>query len=163
MYIRKATDTDIADIKNIYGIAREYMADTGNPTQWKKNYPDDELIQKDILENCCYVCEDEDEIIAVFYFKIGEDPTYAKIHEGEWKNALPYAVMHRIAVKYQGRGLVKTCFDYCFDQYHNLKIDTHRNNIPMQKALAKNGFEFCGIVYLENGEERLAYQKHLNA
>ncbi|MBO7402045.1 MAG: GNAT family N-acetyltransferase [Lachnospiraceae bacterium] len=29
----------------------------------------------------------------------------------------------------------------------------------MQGALAKNGFERCGIIYLENGEPRVAFQR----
>ena len=26
-------------------------------------------------------------------------------------------------------------------------------------VLKRNGFSYCGIIYLENGEERLAFQK----
>ena len=159
MTIRKAVCEDKEEILGIFAIAREYMRSTGNHEQWSGNYPGEEIIDEDIKNGCSYVCEDEGEIIAVFYFNIGDDPTYKVIYEGEWKNALPYAVIHRIAVKYQGRGLVKTCFDYCFGQYNNLKIDTHKDNIPMQKALVKNGFEYCGIIHLKNGDERLAYQK----
>jgi RimJ/RimL family protein N-acetyltransferase len=159
MQIKKATINDLHEIIDIYAKAREYMISAGNPEQWKNGYPNESLIISDIKSDCLYVCEDSGEIIATFYFKVGEDATYKHIFEGEWKNSLPYAVIHRIAVKYQGRGLVKTCFDYCYGQHKNLKIDTHRDNLPMQKALSKNGFEYCGIIYLENGEERMAYQK----
>ena len=38
-------------------------------------------------------------------------------------------------------------------------LDTHRDNIPMQKVLARNDFTYCGIIYLENGDERLAFNK----
>ncbi|HNZ83431.1 MAG TPA: GNAT family N-acetyltransferase, partial [Sedimentibacter sp.] len=48
---------------------------------------------------------------------------------------------------------------WCFEKCRNLKIDTHRDNIPMQNLLNKNGFIRCGIIYLENGDERIAYQK----
>ena len=41
----------------------------------------------------------------------------------------------------------------------NLRIDTHEKNIPMQGCLAKNGFARCGIIYLEDGDPRIAYQK----
>ena len=159
MTIRKAVCEDKEEILSIFAIAREYMRSTGNHEQWSGGYPDEQIIDEDIKNGCSYVCEEGGEIIAVFYFNIGVDPTYNVIYEGEWRNSLPYAVIHRIAVKYQGRGLVKTCFDYCFGQYNNLKIDTHKDNIPMQKALFKNGFEYCGIIHLKNGDERLAYQK----
>lgn len=29
----------------------------------------------------------------------------------------------------------------------------------MQHLLDKNGFKYCGIVYVEDGTERIAYQK----
>ena len=39
------------------------------------------------------------------------------------------------------------------------QIDTHKDNIPMQRVLLRNGFVYCGIIHLENGDERIAYQK----
>ncbi len=162
MIIRKTTEADIKEAVKIYEIAREYMRASGNPDQWQNGYPSEDDVRADISSGGSFVCEDNGEIVGVFYFMPENDPTYKTIYHGEWKNALPYAVIHRIAVKYQGRGLVKTCFDYCYGQHKNLKIDTHRDNLPMQKALSKNGFEYCGIIYLENGDERLAYQKTQN-
>ena len=159
MFIRKASENDLATIMEVYAIAREYMKITGNPDQWKNNYPTKEDVLSDIGEGACHVLVDGEEIVAVFYFKIGDDADYKKIYGGEWKNALPYAVMHRVAVKYQGRGLVKICFDECYAKHPNLKIDTHKDNTPMQKALEKNGFEYCGRIYIKSGEERLAYHK----
>lgn len=102
---------------------------------------------------------DGEEIAGVFYFAKENDPTYEKIYDGAWLNRNEYAVIHRIAVAKQGRGVSAFCFDYCYNAFPNLKIDTHKNNIPMQKALAKNGFSLCGKIYLDNGEERIAYQK----
>lgn len=29
----------------------------------------------------------------------------------------------------------------------------------MQKTLIKNGYRVCGTIYLENGDERIAFQK----
>ena len=159
MFIRKATESDLSDIMGIYAIARENMRKCGNPDQWKMGYPAREDILSDISAGASHVLVDGDEIVAVFYFKIGDDADYAKIYEGEWKNSLPYAVIHRVAVKHQGRGLVKACFDECYAKHKNLKIDTHKDNIPMQRALIKNGFEYCGKIYIKSGEERLAYQK----
>ena len=43
--------------------------------------------------------------------------------------------------------------------------DTHPDNLSMQKALAKNGYAFCGKITLcsgsEAGDPRFAYQKIL--
>jgi len=42
---------------------------------------------------------------------------------------------------------------------HSIKIDTHKKNESMKKMLSNNGFKYCGIIYLENGSERIAYEK----
>jgi predicted GNAT family N-acyltransferase len=34
--------------------------------------------------------------------------------------------------------------------------------MPMQKFLQNNGFKYCGIIYLEDGNERLAFEKKLD-
>ena len=44
---------------------------------------------------------------------------------------------------------------------HSIKVDTHEQNIPMQNLLKKNGFEYCGIIYLEDGGKRVAFEKTL--
>jgi GNAT superfamily N-acetyltransferase len=90
------------------------------------------------------------------------EPVYEAMTEGGWLNAAPYGVIHRIAVAEAGRGkgVARFCFDFAFSRCGNLKIDTHRDNLPMQKALAKAGFAYCGVVYYDKVDgERLAYQK----
>lgn len=159
MFIRLANANDLAKIGAIYKSAKQFMRANGNPNQWKGDYPNEIDAKQDIADGIGYVCEDEGEIVAVFAFKIGVEPTYNEIFDGAWKNDLPYAFMHRIAVLHHGKGIVDFCFNECFKLHSNLKIDTHGDNIPMQKVLRRNGFEYCGIIYLENGEERLAFQR----
>ena len=43
----------------------------------------------------------------------------------------------------------------------NLRIDTHRDNVIMRHVIEHYGFTYCGIIYLLNGDERLAYQKRI--
>ena len=159
MIIRKTTAADVEEAAKIYDMARSFMRQSGNLEQWSSGHPNAEDIIRDIAEGSSYVCEENGEITAVFFFKKGDDPTYKKIYNGEWKKNGEYAVIHRIAVKYNGRGLADKIYAHCFSLHPNLRIDTHRDNIPMQRSLAKNGFEYCGIIYLESGDERLAYQK----
>lgn len=160
MNIRKATAKDFFKIRDIYASARAFMSENGNASQWKGGYPSDSLIQEDIERGNLYACMDGEDIAGVFYFAVENDPTYEKIYGGKWLNEDKYAVIHRVAVAKQGRGVSSFCFDYCYNAFQNLKIDTHKDNIPMQKALQKNGFLLCGRIYLQNGEERLAYQKN---
>ena len=159
MNIRQATQDDFETIMDIYARARAFMRQNGNHDQWKNNHPSPEMIADDIQKGDCYVCVSMGEIYGVFYYKEGEDPTYCEIEEGQWLNDEPYGVIHRIAVAKHGKGVAAFCFDYALERCPNLKIDTHKDNLPMQKALAKNGFQQCGIIHLENGDPRIAYQK----
>ncbi len=159
--IRKAEPCELAEIMAIYADARLYMRASGNREQWSGGYPSEEIVRDDMKKESLFVCEEDGELLGVFYFAKENDPTYAKIYDGAWLNDEPYAVIHRIAVSKNshGKGVAAFIFQSCFEQYSNLKIDTHRDNIPMQKALFKNGFIRCGIIYLANGDERIAFQK----
>ena len=159
MIIKKANFNDFNEIMAIYAHAREFMKDSGNPTQWNDSYPSEELVRSDIEGGYSYVAVDGEEIVAAFFFKEGVDESYFHIEGGEWRNSEPYAVIHRVAVKYNGRGIVKAIYDYCYGICPNIRIDTHRDNLPMQRSLAKCGFVYCGVIRIYNGEERIAFQK----
>ena len=159
MTIRPATHADVDAAYDIYESAREFMRENGNPTQWSAKYPAREDIISGIDSGVSFVCEDEGEVVATFHFEMNAHDEVYKSIDGAWKNREPYAAIHRIAVKYHGRGIVDFCFSECYRRFPNLKIDTHRDNIPMQKCLTRAGFEYCGVVYLPDGSERLAYQK----
>lgn len=156
--IQKANLSQLPQIMEIYAQARTFMTQTGNPDQWGSQYPPESMIRQDIENEKCYVNIENDKIRAVFYFAVEEDPTYGYI-EGKWLNDAPYGVIHRIAVGESGKGVAAECFRYAFARCGNVRIDTHEKNIPMQRCLAKNGFTRCGIIYLEDGDPRIAYQK----
>ena len=159
MYIRKTTPADLPQIGEIYESAKRFMRENGNPNQWNSGTPNVHTAKEDMERGVGYVVEEDDKIIAVFMFSLDGESTYAKIYDGEWINGAPYGVIHRIAVAEQGKGIIGYCIDECFARCQNLRIDTHRDNLPMQRALLKRGFQYCGIIYLENGDERFAYQK----
>ena len=50
LQIRKAKPEDLRQIMPLYEKAREFMEKNGNPTQWGKNNPPEDLIRKDIKE-----------------------------------------------------------------------------------------------------------------
>lgn len=159
MEIRKAVQEDLPELMAIYDGARQYMRQSGNKEQWINGYPGEDLILEDIRNGNSYVCTDGGTIAGVFSFIPGEDPTYGMIYEGRWLNDDPYGTVHRIAVNAHKKGVASFCLDWCFEKCGNVRIDTHRDNMPMQKLLYKNGYSYCGIIYLSNGSERLAYQK----
>ncbi|MCD7898551.1 MAG: GNAT family N-acetyltransferase [Bacteroides sp.] len=159
--IRKARLNEIDQLMNIYDYARQYMQQTGNSNQWINGYPSRELIISNIQEGNLYVCiDDVGKEIGVFYFKIDEDPTYAYIEDGKWLNNKPYGVVHRLAGNGKYKGIAAFCFDWCFKQWPNIRVDTHEDNKVMQHILEKEGFIRCGIIYIANGTPRIAYQKY---
>ena len=159
--IEKATIASLEAVMRIYEDARAYMRSTGNATQWAGGYPSEALIRENMEKGNFYLCLDDGEIVGVFYFAMENDPTYERIYEGAWLSDEPYAVIHRIAVSRDshGKGVAAFIFDSCFAKCPNLRIDTHRDNLPMQRALEKRGFVRCGIIYLANGDERIAFQR----
>ena len=159
MTIRKATASDVDAMMEIYDLARSFMRSSGNPNQWGDGYPSRELIESDIASGVAHVLEEDGEITACFFFKIGVDPTYLSIYDGEWIDDGEYGVIHRIAVKYSGRSTATQIYDYCSALSKSLRIDTHKDNKPMQRSLTKNGFTRCGIIYLASGDERIAFQR----
>ena len=42
---------DVNDIMNIIAVAKQYMANHGNTTQWVDGYPGKEIIISDIKDN----------------------------------------------------------------------------------------------------------------
>ncbi len=159
MKIRKAKYSDLSLILKVYEKAREYMRNSGNPNQWGNNKPSVELLEEDIKKGELFVGENEGEINFVFAFILGEDPTYSYIEDGNWLSDAPYGTIHRIASDGTVKGVVKMAVDYCKNTISNLRIDTHEDNKTMQHVLSKLGFSRCGIIYLEDGNPRIAYQR----
>lgn len=166
MEIRKAEIKDLEEIMKIYSYARKFMAEHGNKEQWGDGYPQEELVRQDIEKEELFVCMQGEKIACVFTFFIGEDDTYKKIYESAcnkecaWKKDGPYAVVHRVASAEGTKGAPTFSINWCYEQFKNLRMDTHEKNIPMQNFLKKAGFEYCGIIYTRNGTARMAYQKY---
>ena len=158
MIIRKSTPQDLQAIMNIYAGARAFMQSSGNPNQWKDGHPAREMVERDIQAGSSYVCVHNNDVAAVFYYGVEIEPTYLKI-DGKWLNDEPYGVVHRIARSGGASGAGAFCLDWCYEQCHNLRLDTHRDNAPMRNLLDRLDFSYCGIIWLANGDERLAYQK----
>lgn len=162
MKIKKADMNDLKEILNIYSYARRYMKAHKNPTQWGDDRPSESVIKNDITNGNSFVVIDNDVISGVFSFIIGEDETYKKIYEGKWLNDKAYGTVHRLAGNGKSKGIFDFSMGYCEKLIDNIRIDTHKNNKIMQYLLSKRGYKKCGIIYVEDGSERLAYQKEIS-
>ena len=64
--------------------------------------------------------------------------------------------LYRLASDGTVKGAGRACLTYCSDRQPYLRIDTHKNNLPMQKVIESFGFKRCGIITVRGGE-RIAY------
>ena len=152
-------ESDISAILPVLDAARRIMLESGNPSQWADGYPSAEAIRKDIERDGGFVIEDDGKIVAYFAFLPSPEPTYDVIEGGSWlDDTQPYHVIHRIASYPDSRGVFSDIIAWSREREHNLRIDTHRDNRIMQHCILKAGFGYCVIIYLANGDERLAYQ-----
>ena len=161
MKIRKTTMDDLSEVIEMYSNARKFMAEHGNPNQWGNSKPSKELIVSDIENGISYVCEEDKKLLAVFCYMKGPDPTYKVIEDGNWVNDEPYGVVHRITSTGKVKGTASYCIENALLKCGNLRMDTHKDNYIMQSLLTKLGFTYCGIIHVEDGSERMAYQKIL--
>lgn len=167
MEFRKANESDVEMIMKIINQAQEYLKKQGI-NQWQNNYPNFNIIKNDIENKNGYVLLKNNIIIGTVAVSFDREKNYDKIYNGDWHSNYKYAVIHRIAIddKYKGLGLaaefIKNIEEICLHKCVNsIKVDTHKENTSMQRFLQKNGFEYCGIIYLEDNNERIAFDKIL--
>ena len=152
--IREARLTDMDAIMQVFSAAKGIMRQSGNMYQWGEGYPSEETVKEDMEKKGSFVVEDAGRVVGYFAFLPSPDLTYKKIYD-----EMDYHVVHRIASYPEVHGVFSCIMDFCLSRDRNIRIDTHRDNKIMQHNLLKNGFSYCGIIYLLSGDERLAYQR----
>ena len=165
MEFRKSKVEDITEIMRIIKEAQEYFKSKGID-QWQDGYPNEDNLKGDISADESYVMLIDAEIVGTAAISFRGESTYDKIYEGEWLSDRKYGVVHRVAVsnEFKGQGISHKIMKFSEDKckelgYSSIKIDTHKENFVMRGLLEKNGFEYCGIILLEDGAERVAYEK----
>lgn len=166
MKFEKAELKDIPQIMEIIKDAQKYLKNKGID-QWQNDYPNPEVLKEDIKKQNSFVIKKDNKIIAAAAIIFGEDPTYNLIEDGKWiTKSGEYGVIHRAAVaeNYKGQGVAAKFFRECEKMGHkrgavSIRIDTHQDNLAMQRLIEKEGFKYCGIIYTEDGSRRLAYEK----
>ena len=144
-----------AQQKSLSGFIQD---EAGNPNQWGRSYPTEDLIRNDIGSGACHLICDGEAVHGVFALFSADEPTYQHIENGSWLNDEEYVTVHRIASDGKLHGLFDRAIDYCKGLSDNIRIDTHESNLIMQKLIERNGFEKCGRIYVADGSPRIAYQ-----
>ena len=165
MKIRAAGLSDLPAIMEIINEARRNLKEQGI-NQWQRSYPNAGVIERDIVAGNCYVAEEEGQVAASFAVSFDGDADYDKISNGSWRREGRFAVVHRVAVgaAWRGRGLASAALRHAEKlslarNIDYLKIDTHRDNLPMRRVLGKNNFTLCGLIDIADGSSRIVFDK----
>jgi GNAT superfamily N-acetyltransferase len=172
MQIRPTTQNDLDAVMSIIEEARRTIAALGI-NQWQNGSPNRAMIEEDISLGQGRAVTLNGEIVGTFALIFDGEPTYDIIEEGAW--SLPdrtetgewsYLAIHRVAISVASRGTgvstaiiryAETTARACGRA--SLRIDTHEGNVVMRRMLEKHGFAYCGVIYLQSGAARVAYEK----
>lgn len=172
-YVRRtAVSGDIAAIKALFCLARDFMAEQGNP-QWQDGYPYDDVVQNFVSGGNFRILEIGGKVAAV-YSVFDSDGEYDDI-EGRWltdgedvKNK-NYLAVHTLAVSplFRGQGLAKAAFKEAEEEARasgkaSIRMDTHIKNLPMQKLLSSQGFTYCGTIKSRGEGAFICFEKVLD-
>lgn len=163
--LESAQNSDIDVCWDILADGRRFQREQGF-VQWTDDYPNRDTVKDDILSQKGYVLKVDGVIAGYMCIDFSGEPAYESI-DGSWRSEKNYAVIHRMAFRknFCGKGLSEAAFSLaeklCIEKgVDYLRIDTAPPNKRMQHILAKNGFEYCGVIKYQ-GSERLAYDKFL--
>lgn len=166
MNFREAKKEDIESILEVISHAKEYMK-RNNSTQWNENYPNKETIINDIEKNIGYVLIVENLIRGYMVVDFSDDEVYKNI-KGKWKTFGNYASIHRCAIhkELRGQGYGSELFKFAeklalSKNIRSVRVDTAPENETMKHLFNKNGYEYCGTVFIDG--EKIAYEKLLTS
>ena len=166
MNFREAKKEDIESILEVISHAKEYMK-RNNSTQWNENYPNKETIINDIENNIGYVLIVNNLIRGYIVVDFSDDEVYKNI-KGKWKTFGNYASIHRCAIhkELRGQGYGSELFKFAeklalSKNIRSVRVDTAPENETMKHLFNKNGYEYCGIVFIDG--EKIAYEKLLTS
>ena len=162
----EAKTEDIESILEVISHAKEYMK-RNNSTQWNENYPNKETIINDIEKNIGYVLIVENLIRGYMVVEFSDDEIYKNI-KGKWKTFGNYASIHRCAIhkELRGQGYGSELFKFAeklalSKNIRSVRVDTAPENETMKHLFNKNGYEYCGTVFIDG--EKIAYEKLLTS
>lgn len=166
MNFREAKKEDIESILEVISHAKEYMK-KNNSTQWNENYPNKETIINDIENNIGYVLIVKNLIRGYIVVDFSDDEVYKNI-KGKWKTFGNYASIHRCAIhkELRGQGYGSELFKFAeklalSKNIRSVRVDTAPENETMKHLFNKNGYEYCGTVFIDG--EKIAYEKLLTS
>jgi ribosomal protein S18 acetylase RimI-like enzyme len=143
LLLRKANLEDLNNVINIYKNAIEVMEDNGIH-QWDNIYPNEEILNEDILSNHMFLCELENQIASVFVLNQDCDEEYTN---GTWQyKEASFFVIHRLCVNpvFQGKGIGTRTMLLIEKFLRNKNIETIRLDAYSLNPIALKMYEQLG-------------------
>ena len=169
VWLHKIKIDDLPKVMEITTAAKKLLKQNGS-LQWQQGYPNEEIFTNDINNERLYGIYEDNELMGYGAYVYGKDLNYVEIEGGKWDipaNDRDMAI-HRVAVdeNCHGKKYGVKILEYGIKYAKKLKcltvkVDTHKNNIPMQKCIAKSGFLYRGIIKIlteKLDNLRLAYE-----
>ncbi|MFI3265083.1 MAG: GNAT family N-acetyltransferase [Rikenellaceae bacterium] len=164
--LRKAKNEDLAEVMVIIHDCQALLHARG-VDQWQDGYPSLEPLENDVQLSNGYILEFDGRIAAYGALVYGVEQAYLSLVNGAWLSDFDYVTLHRLAVSsaFRGEGIGAQFFAEMEREargrnVHSLRADTHRDNMVMQRLLARMGFTLCGDVYY-GASHRLGYERVL--
>lgn len=161
--LARTQDTDLC--YEILDLGRRFQKAQGF-VQWTDDYPNLNTVKGDIWNKKGYVLKVDGRIAGYMCIDFDGEPAYGHI-KGQWQMEEPYAVVHRLSLHpdFRGLGLADETFrligELCLSRgVRYIRADTDFPNKRMQHILEKNGFVNRGSIVFQGGE-KLAYDKVL--
>lgn len=132
--------------------------------QWSENYPNQDILEKDIERGELFVfseisaSEGVEEIMGCIVISKELDEVYKPV---EWltENSNHYYI-HRLAVhpKYQGRGIARGMMEYAENlgvqnKMISIRLDTFSKNLRNMKFYESRGYNRLGEIFFPNQSE----------
>lgn len=167
MDVRLAQEADLEVIMMIIEHARAFLREQAIPQWQNQTGPKIATIKEDIALSQGYVLVDGTAVIGYAALLNQVEDAYTNIIRGAWDETyLEYVSIHRVAIlpKRRGQGLSQFFLQKMIEialaqNYHDIRIDTHPQNIIMQRVISKAGFNYIGHIELDQIDgQRLAFQ-----
>lgn len=155
--IRLAKESDLDQIVLLAERTRKDMLRQGLK-QWPGNYPNLDYFKNDLSQEGLYIYKEGETILATITLLPRNDPPYQEL---SWRGTHSL-VIHRLVVRpdVQRQGIGRKMFSFAKqlateNGYDSILVDTHPDNIKMQRLIQTSGFEYVGYLSSIN---RLAYE-----
>lgn len=157
--VRNATLGDLDHIMEMVDYSRSIMRANGNNSQWG-GYPGRDLIGNDIATEIGHVMTEGSRVVGYFAMLTQPEPTYEYIEDGLWlDDTTPYVTLHRLACVPGVNGIARCAFEWGEAHAPSVRVDTHLDNHIMLHIINGRGYTRCGVVYMQDGSPREAFQK----